>query len=111
MYLVLLQFLINSNSHSVFKLEGKIKFIAVTYMEVEGKLSTIDLLELTSSDELLFILKILPTFVAKEATIMRRSTVLSFSLQLVFPELDFVCPSRPVTCTIKHYRFVMYGFR
>ena len=30
-YLVLLNFLVNSNSHSVFKFEGKIKFITVTY--------------------------------------------------------------------------------
>jgi hypothetical protein len=30
-YLVLLEFLLYSNSHLAFKLEGKIKFIAVTY--------------------------------------------------------------------------------
>jgi hypothetical protein len=30
-YLVLLEFLVNSNSHFVFEFEGKIKFIAVTY--------------------------------------------------------------------------------
>jgi Na+/H+-dicarboxylate symporter len=30
-YSVLLNFLVNSNSHSVFKFKGKIKFIAVTY--------------------------------------------------------------------------------
>ncbi len=29
-YLVLLEFLVNSNSHLNFKFEGKIKFIAVT---------------------------------------------------------------------------------
>jgi hypothetical protein len=29
-YLVLLKFLENSNSHSVFEFKGKIKFIAVT---------------------------------------------------------------------------------
>jgi hypothetical protein len=31
-YLVLLKYLVNSNSHSNFKFEGKIKFIAVTYL-------------------------------------------------------------------------------
>jgi hypothetical protein len=30
-YSVFLEFLENSNSHSVFKFEGEIKFIAVTY--------------------------------------------------------------------------------
>jgi hypothetical protein len=29
-YLVLLEFLVNLNSHSVFQFEGKIKFIAAT---------------------------------------------------------------------------------
>ncbi len=34
-YSVLLEFLENLNSHSVFKFEGKIKFIAVTYNNEE----------------------------------------------------------------------------
>jgi hypothetical protein len=42
-----------------------------------GRLSTIDLLILTSSDKFLFILKILLTSFTKQATLMRRSTVLS----------------------------------
>ncbi len=51
-----------------------------------GRLSTVDLLVLTSLDQLLFILKILFTYVTKQAaTLMRRSTVLSLPLQLVFP--------------------------
>jgi len=50
-----------------------------------GRLSTVDLLALTSLDQLISILKILFTFVAKQATLMRRSTVLSLPLQLVFP--------------------------
>jgi hypothetical protein len=29
-YLILLKFLVHSNSHSVFKFKGKIKFITVT---------------------------------------------------------------------------------
>jgi hypothetical protein len=36
-YSVLLEFLKNLNSHSVFKFEGKIKFIAVTYFKQEKK--------------------------------------------------------------------------
>ncbi len=36
-YSVLLEFLVNSNSHSVFKIEGKIKFIAVTYSNMMAK--------------------------------------------------------------------------
>jgi len=50
----------------------------------KGRFSTVDLV-LTSLDELHFILKILFTYVTKQATLMWRSTVLSLSLQLVFP--------------------------
>jgi hypothetical protein len=50
-------------------------------------LSTVNLLVLTSLDQLIFKLKILFTFVTKQVTLMRRSTVLSLPLQLVFPDL------------------------
>ncbi len=40
---------------------------------------------ITRLDQILFILNILCTFVTKHATSMRRSTVLSLPLQLVFP--------------------------
>ncbi len=50
-----------------------------------GRLSTVDLLVLTGLDQLLLIVKILFTFFTNQATLMRRSTVLSFSLRLVFP--------------------------
>jgi hypothetical protein len=50
-----------------------------------GRLSTVDLLVLTSLDQLIFKLKILFAFVTKQATLMRRSTVLSLPLQIVFP--------------------------
>ncbi len=48
-----------------------------------GRHSTVDLLVLTNLDQLLFI------FVAKQASLMRRSTVPSFPLLLVFPALTF----------------------
>ena len=51
----------------------------------EERVSTNDLLVLTTIDELLFISKILFTFVTKQATLTRRSTVLSLPLQLAFP--------------------------
>jgi len=44
------------------------------------RLSTVDLLALTSLDQLLFILKILFTFFTKQATLMRRSIVLNIPL-------------------------------
>jgi len=47
-----------------------------------GRIRTVDLLVLTCLDQLLLILS---TFITKQGTLMRRSTVLSFSLQLVFP--------------------------
>jgi len=53
------------------------------------RLSTVDLLVLTSSDLLLLILKTFLTFFAKQATLMRRSTVLSLPLQQVFPGHTF----------------------
>ncbi len=46
-----------------------------------------DLFVLTSLDQLLLILKIRFTFVAKQATLKRRSTVLSLPLKLMFPSL------------------------
>jgi len=45
----------------------------------------IDLLGLTSLDQLIFKLKKLFAFVIKPATLMKRSTVLDLPLQLVFP--------------------------
>ena len=59
-----------------------------------GRLSTVGLLVLTSLDEFLFVLKISFTFLAKQAGLMRRSTVLSLPPQLVFPGLSIPeCPS------------------
>jgi hypothetical protein len=49
------------------------------------KLVTVDLLVLTSLDQLILKLKILFGFVTKQATLMRKSTVLSIPLQLGFP--------------------------
>ncbi len=54
-------------------------------MFVRGRLSTVDLLVLTVLDQLLFILKMLVTFLTKQATLMRRSTMLSLPSQLAFP--------------------------
>ncbi len=48
-------------------------------------LSTVDLLVLTSLDQLILILKIVFTVVTKQAVLMRRSAVLILPLQLVFP--------------------------
>jgi hypothetical protein len=52
-----------------------------------GRLNTVDLLVLTSLDQLLLKLKILFTLLTKWAILTRRSTVLSIPLQLVFPVL------------------------
>jgi hypothetical protein len=48
-------------------------------------LGTVDVLVLSSTDQLIVILKVLFTFFTKQATFMRRSTVLRLTLQLVFP--------------------------
>ncbi len=50
-----------------------------------GRLSTVDLLVLTYLDQLVFILKTSFSFFTKQASLRRRSTVLSLLPQLVFP--------------------------
>ena len=50
-----------------------------------GRLSTVVLFVLTSLAQLIFILKILFSFFTKQATLVRRSTVLCLPPQLVFP--------------------------
>ncbi len=52
-----------------------------------GKLSTVDLLMLTSLDQLLFIIQRLLICFTKQGTLLRRSTVLSLPLQWEFPGL------------------------
>ncbi len=54
------------------------------------RVSTVDLLVLTSLDKLLVKLKILFTFLTKDATLMRRSTVLILPPQLVFPAVGII---------------------
>jgi hypothetical protein len=51
-----------------------------------GRLSTVDLLVLTSLNQLLFTFKIFFTLFTKQGNLTRRWTVLSFPLQLVFPD-------------------------
>ncbi len=50
---------------------------------LKGSLSKVDLLVLTSLDQLIFTLQMLFTFVTKQAALMTRSIVLSLSVQLV----------------------------
>jgi hypothetical protein len=64
------------------------KVIQGSLTEGEGSVSTVNLLVLTSLDQLLFILKLLFTSFTKQATLMRGATVLSLPLQLVFPGLS-----------------------
>ncbi len=49
-----------------------------------GRLGTVELLVLTNLDQLVFKLKIVFSYFTKQATLMRRSTVLSLPSQLVF---------------------------
>ncbi len=49
----------------------------------------VDLLVLTSLNQLIFKLKKIFTFVAKQATLVRRSTVLTLPLQLLIPDSIF----------------------
>ncbi len=66
-----------------------------------GRLSTVDLLVLTSLDQLILLLKILFIFFfTKQATLMRRSTVLSLPFQLVFPARDHSFKRWRETCCL-----------
>ncbi len=55
-----------------------------SHVLLKGRLSTVDLLVLTSLDQLLLILKIIFILISK-AALFRRSTVLSLPPQLAFP--------------------------
>ena len=65
-----------------------------------GRLSTVDLLVLTSLDQLLLTLKVLFTFFTKQPTIMRRSTVLKLPPQLVFPASSIHLYINPLPCDL-----------
>ncbi len=60
-----------------------------------GRFSTVDLLVLTSLDQLLLKLKILFTFFTKQATLMRRSIVVSLPTLLAFLGGSDKCFIRP----------------
>ncbi len=62
------------------------------------KLSTVNLLVLTSLDQLIFILKILFTVVTRQADIKRRSTVPSLPFLLAFPA-PVPCLMFPFNCS------------
>jgi hypothetical protein len=68
---------------------------------LKGRLCTVDLLVTTSFDQLLLIMKTIFTFLPKQATVMRRSTLLILSHQLGFPDLMFVVKTR-VNCDLAH---------
>jgi hypothetical protein len=72
--------------HAPVKLFSGISVKRQGTLNGRGRLSTVDLLVLTSSDQLIFVLKNLFAFVIKPATLMRWSRVLSLPLLLVFPE-------------------------
>jgi hypothetical protein len=64
--------------------EFRKEIVQETLTEGEGSI-TADLRVLTSLDQLIYKPKIKFTFLTKQGIFMRRSTVLSLSLQLVFP--------------------------
>ncbi len=64
--------------------KGKLSTVYLLVLPVDLLVLTADLLVLTSLDQLLFVLKILLTFFSRQATSMRRSSVLSLPSQLAF---------------------------
>ncbi len=82
--------LLESNSDTAWRRKALIHFKSKTLLKPgkpywRGRLSTVDLPVLTSLDQLLFVLKSLFTNFTKQAPLMRKSIVLSLSLQLLFP--------------------------
>jgi hypothetical protein len=63
-----------------------------------GWISTTDLLALTRSDQLLFILKTYFASFTKQATLTRTSTVHSFPDQLEFPGIPVLQSNMPLPC-------------
>jgi len=55
---------------------GELLIVKTGNTHRRGRLSTVDLLLPTSQGQLIFILKLLVTFVTKQATLMRSRTVL-----------------------------------
>ncbi len=80
-----------------------------------GRLRMVDLLVLTSLDQLLFKLKILSTLRTKPVTLIRRSTVLSLPLWFVFPGwTHLTLQSESINyfiAILKFYHFLIIFFR
>ncbi len=68
-----------------------------------GRLSTVDVHVLTILNLLLFTLKILFSFFAKQATLMKRLLIHSLPLLLVFLPVSYVCINLAYVevCTLK----------
>jgi len=67
-----------------------------------GKIRTVDLLVLSSFDQLLLILKTLFFFLTNQALLSRRSTVLSLHLHWGFPALGVKVSTITVDCVFAH---------
>jgi hypothetical protein len=74
-----------SEATALSKCPGDAKYVQPEKSHWRGRLSTVDLLVLTSLKKFLFVLKILSIVFIKQATLIRRSIVPSLSPQLVFP--------------------------
>ncbi len=74
---------------------------------LRGRLSTLDLLVLSSLDQLIFMLKIHKFFV-KQASLMRRSTVLSLPPQLAFPgQTEVALPAATIKKVLRTRLFIL----
>ncbi len=67
-----------------FRKSAKLKTVQAGKTNWSGRFSTVDLLVLTSLDQLFFEILNVIYFLPKGATLVRRSTVLSLPVQLAF---------------------------
>jgi hypothetical protein len=72
-----------------------------------GRVSTVDLLVLTSSDQLLLILKMYFSFFTKQPILIRRSTVLNLPDQIGVPAPSNLLTLGLTACTIKLFTTVI----
>ncbi len=73
-----------------------------------GRLSAVDLLVLTSLYQLLLIMQSFFKFLTKQGTLMWRSTVLSLSPQLVFPDYNIITNTFVIFHKIKVAKQIQY---
>ena len=104
-----LQFLLKNCKMSLFKSEvpfkGSSSNVTTRNPHWKGRLSTFDLLVLTSLDQFLFYMEHIIYLFTKQATLNRRSMALSLPILIVFPGHCHVWGGKAVAKSYRFYTF------